>query len=177
MRVYPIYRVLAIDPGFVTGTAVVDVFNTNTVQQPPGLRRHALFGPNRGITVLGSTNIEFENAPAELKQTLEAVAGDPNIPVSIVVEKFVATTKTIAGHAEWSWEVTGMVHALAGTMYFPLKVDTKQMPSTMKTTVGRHVLKEMGLLEPKMSQHQIDALGHAVLYVARNRSEVAGILV
>jgi len=161
----PLYRLIAFDPGKVTGCAVAEVYR-DTAQVPWSLHTAPILA-GRAIRILGTENIDYADAPKDIKQVLEQNSND-NVTPHVVAEKFVINQQGFAGQALWSAQVTGMIIALAETLYFPLEVDTSQMPSAAKTVAPRKLLREMGVLQPRMTQHQVDALSHVVLHVVRN---------
>jgi len=162
-----------VDPGQTTGVASVEVYRDDAQVSWP-LHTAPIMG-GRSIRVIGTGNIAFENAPRELQQLLEAITTmDSFTPVHVVAEKFVMNAHGFAGQALWSAQVTGMLIALAATLYDPLTVDTSQMPSAAKNVAPRKLLREMELLRPRMTQHEVDSLSHAVLHVVRtNRGKTS----
>ena len=171
MKDAPLYRLLAFDPGKTTGCAVVEVYK-DTAQVPWTLHTAPILA-GRSIRILGTENIPFETAAQDIKSILEQNTNDTVQP-HIVAEKFVINSHGFAGQALWSAQVTGMLIALAATLYDPLTVDTSQMPSAAKNVAPRKLLREMELLRPRMTQHEVDSLSHAVLHVVRtNRGKTS----
>ena len=176
--------VLALDPGKSTGYALCSVYkgepHTNGVTHP-------ILG-DRWVQVHSSGSLSFEEAPRALPVLLdEAVTGHwrrshvsgqthndasgkshPVRPAVLLCEHFTLTVNAVRGQSGWSLEVIGMARMLAARAEDPVQFDTTQQPSAMKNLIhNNRVLHECGLIREKMTQHEKDALGHALLFATR----------
>lgn len=176
--------VLALDPGKSTGYALCSVYkgepHTNGVTHP-------ILG-NRWVQVHSSGSLSFEEITRALPVLLdEAVTGHwrrslvsgqthndasgkshPVRPAVLLCEHFTLTVNAVRGQSGWSLEVIGMARMLAARAEDPVQFDTTQQPSAMKNLIhNNRVLHECGLIREKMTQHEKDALGHALLFATR----------
>jgi hypothetical protein len=164
--------IVTVDPGESTGYSVVEVYNAKHPQIPAGTYGHAIFARCR-VRPLAYGTVGYDQASDVLDQHITyaaALAADREVPLRVVVEKFVITRTAMQTNSTWSSEVTGMavtsLHRAAPTA----KIDTTQQPTEIKNLIHKNrILQQIGL-KPHgsgMTTHEADALAHALLFAAR----------
>ena len=149
------YRVLAIDPGKLTGVALLErdgdavkiiwTDEINVFEDPGGKLRL------RGVIDGWST-----------RQKLDA-------PLRVVIEKFVITPETgkKSQEATAALETIGAVKLMCVDASYPLDAIMWQKPSEAKETFPNPKLKRLGLWHRGGAGHALDALRHAAVYLVR----------
>ena len=145
-------RVLAIDPGKLTGLA--------WLHQEEGkifLDDSQEASPDEIIEVIRPTLAEW--APLE--------HGHP--PLRLVVERFTinAMTAQKSQEAAWALETIGAVKQAARDAKYPLQAICWQKPSEAKSAFTNDKLKTLGLWHRGGEGHANDAIRHGSLYLAK----------
>lgn len=176
--------VVALDPGKSTGYAVCSIYRGDPA--PDGVT-HPILG-DRWIRVHRSGSLSFDETPRRLERIVDEALTDhvgrsqvsgqtyedatgltrPNRPMVLLCEHFTLTVNAVRGQSGWSLEVIGMARFLADRAGHLVQFDTTQQPSAMKNLVhNNRVLQECGLIVGHTTQHEKDALGHALLFATR----------
>lgn len=153
---HPAYRTVGVDPGKHTGVAGVALYRAEKITHPIlGLW---------SVVLEYSHTVEFEDAPPYLDAAVIKVVEDTYpgmLRPSIVVEKFVATQKTVRTQEMYSVEVTGMVRSSIDA--FAEQIVFKQFkPSETKVLLKDKVLRAFGMPLAGTSMHERDAMRQAV---------------
>lgn len=165
-----IATLITVDPGVATGYALTHLYDTPQEGNHTDIRLGA-----QSLTVRTHGTTNMENAP-DVFQLLAEHANyhtPSDVAICLIVEDFIITRTAMQKNTTWSSEVTGMAIAAARLTIAAdrLTIDNTQSSSSMKNVVhNSKVLQAMGIKKrgDKMTGHEADALGHAVLYAARH---------
>lgn len=136
-------KILAIDPGKMTGWAVIEYSPTS-------------------IESLSSAEFTVDEVLASLRNGID-LADPENHPDRIIIEDFRITTGTgKLGSPDWSLRLIGAVEYLCYKYSIPM---TKQFPSNAKAFSTNNKLKAVGMWHVGGAGHANDALRHAMLYM------------
>lgn len=145
-----IERVLAVDPGKMTGLALVE---------------------RRGseVSLVCSTELaEHEVVPAVRRIMTgwdRRLPGNP--PLRLVIERFTVTVETAkkASAAVYSLEMIGAVKQVCRDVGYPLEAIVFQSPYQAKEPFPNPKLKELGMWHRGGAGHALDAIRHALTYL------------
>lgn len=166
----PIAVVLAVDPGMATGIVVAHIYPRGPHDEPPTETAVAHPAFHRYFLDVGEPmTVTYDDMPEALSKILGKIRTlhGNYVPLHVVLEKFVITRVAMQENATWSSEVTGMTICATKLLFPSAKIDTTQKPADMKPLVPRTVLRSLGLWATGMTDHEADAIGHAILYAAR----------
>lgn len=157
----PIRRVIAIDPGLLTGVGMVDLVpgdDDDPVESATLEKRY-------------SAELGFEKVGVALTELLGD--SDPE-STDVVVERFTITAKTAKNsQAPWSLEVIGMCRwIMLGEFGDRFGEMIMQGPAEAKTLIPNDVLKRAGIWHVGGEGHANDALRHALYRFVRTTMRV-----
>ena len=148
MRIEP---VVAIDPGKLTGVA------------------HVVRKDNK-IEILETKELDEDEVIPWLRPILTNWNREDGrtYPLRVVIERFLITLETAKkSQAPFSLEVIGAVKQACRDVGYPTHAIAFQSPADAKTAFPNGKLKRIGVWHKGGEGHAIDALRHAVLYLAR----------
>lgn len=144
----PNHYLLAVDPGKVTGFALLNISEMTNEISPRIISTYELSVPG------------FQHA---FDSFLRNYCVDP---IEVVIEEYKITAATAKlTEAPWSLKNIGVVEFLCRERGLPL---TEQPPSRAKNFVPNDRLQALGLWHKGGAGHANDALRHAVLYLVEN---------
>lgn len=145
-------RVLAIDPGKVTGVA--------WMRQQDG-----------EIFLDSSLEADADELINFLRPTLKEwkPVADGQPPLKVVIEKFTINSQTSqkSQEASWALRMIGAVEQACRDVEYPLGAISWQMPGEAKTAFTNEKLKRIGLWHRGGAGHALDAIRHGSLYLAK----------
>ena len=145
-------RVLAIDPGKLTGVA-------------------HLLRVGDEVTLLGSYEYNEDDIIPGIRPTIEdwRPLDKEQFPLRVVIEKFTITVETAKkSQAPFSLEVIGAVKQVCRDAGYPVDAIAWQKPSEAKESFPNAKLKRVGLWHRGGEGHALDAIRHGALYLARS---------
>lgn len=145
-------RVLAIDPGKMTGLAWMRQENGKIFLDDS----------------MEASSDEIINAIRPTLADWKSVDGDQP-PLRIVMEKFTinATTTQKSQEASWALRTIGAVEQAARDVSYPLAAIAWQTPAEAKTAFTNDKLKALGLWHRGGAGHALDGIRHGALYLAK----------
>lgn len=145
-------RVLAIDPGKMTGLAWMRQQDDKII-----LDASIEADPDEIIKLIRPT----------LKDWKPQAEGQP--PMRVVIEKFTINAQTAqkSQEAAWALKTIGAVEQALRDVEYPLLAVSYQKPSEAKTAFDNEKLKRMGLWHRGGAGHALDAIRHGSLYLAK----------
>lgn len=145
-------RVLAIDPGKMTGIA--------------HLIRH-----DDTVKLVDSVELPEDSVVPYVRPIIEEwrPLHDGAYPLRVVIEKFTITVETAKkSQSPFSLEMIGAVKQVCRDNDYPLAAIAWQKPSEAKGAFPNAKLKRLGLWHRGGEGHALDAIRHASLYLARS---------
>lgn len=144
-------RVLAVDPGKMTGVA-------------------QLLRVDDSITLSDSIELPEDAVIPYVRPVIEgwrSVSGE--FPLRVVIETFTITVETAKkSQSPYSLEVIGAVKQVCRDNEYPLSAIAWQKPSEAKASFDNAKLKRLGLWHRGGAGHALDAIRHGALYLARS---------
>ena len=166
--------ILSVDPGKATGWAITEVYDAAHIQAPTkDLITSPYFHKCYLRFVEYGTILTVEDASTQfnsIARSAQLLATTYDVPLKLITEKFVITKTAMQKNTTWSSEVTGIVRNAVMNVCPTATYDDTQKPTEMKNLVHKNkLLHELGLKRrgARMTTHESDALGHAILYAAR----------
>lgn len=151
-EVVKVDRVLAIDPGKMTGLA--------WIRQESGL-----------ITLENSVEADPDTIIEAIRPTLAEWPTPDGVqpPLKVVIEKFIVNSMTASRSQEvtYALETIGAVKQACRDVGYPLHAITWQTPADAKNTFNNDKLKKLGLWHRGGAGHANDAIRHGALYLAK----------
>lgn len=146
-----IERVVAIDPGKLTGVAFM-------------LRK------GDEVSLLGSFEWDEDEVIPGVRPFIQdwRPLQKGAFPLRVVIEKFTITVETAKkSQAPFSLEVIGAVKQVCRDAEYPVSAIAWQKPSEAKESFPNAKLKRVGLWHKGGEGHALDAIRHGALYLAR----------
>lgn len=140
--------VISIDPGLITGIAVVE-------QDAKG-----------SLSIVYSAELEMLPLGEVFLLLVKKYGPDPDV----VIERFTITSATVRNSpAPWSLKVIGMIEWLVWREYgcSPDDIIIEQGPAEVKKLITNNILKKYGLWHKGGKGHANDAIRHGVYRFAR----------
>lgn len=147
-----IERVVAIDPGKMTGVAFM-------------LRK------GNEVSLLGSYEWAEDEVIPGVRPFIQEwrPLEEGSFPLRVVMERFTITVETAKkSQAPFSLEVIGAVKQVCRDADYPLGAIAWQKPSEAKESFTNAKLKRLGLWHRGGEGHALDAIRHGALYLARS---------
>lgn len=147
------HRVLAIDPGKLTGVAYL-----TTKGQKVTLDWSGEPDPNEVIPLIRTYIADGE-----------WVAWEGVSPLRLVIESFTinAATARKSQEASWALRTIGAIEQACRDSNYPLDAIVWQRPADVKNAFPNPRLKELGLWHKGGKGHALDAIRHGALYLAK----------
>jgi hypothetical protein len=140
--------IIAIDPGKMTGVAVVERDRWGVTES--------------GVILRASIELDEDTIITWLRMQLDSLGAKPYV---IVMETFVINARTVSNsQAPWSLMTIGAVQQVCRDYGYPVENIKWQSPSNAKNVVPNEKLKRLGTWHKGGAGHANDAIRHAVLY-------------
>ena len=173
---------LAVDPGKMTGFVRFNLYRTEGLKPVDSVRgssapvyQNRLFA-GYVIEMLEHGALDYDTYIAncmKMVRSTQQAAWRNKVPSVVVCEDFIITNTSQRGASTWSLKLIGATELAAhytGVDIF----DSSQKSADAKTVVRDPVLREIGFtgkqLGKKLSEHEKDAMRHAILASARIRT-------
>lgn len=143
-------RVLAVDPGKLTGAALM-----------------VRLGDEVSIIWSAELNVYSTSGAEKLRSEIKGWDQHDDTLLRVVIEKFTITPETgrKSQEASWALRTTGAVELMCVEAGYPLDAIVWQTPAAAKNAFPNPKLKRLGLWHRGGAGHALDAIRHASLYL------------